>query len=193
MDGDRTTAVLPMVLHHDYRHGSAADLSGHGAAGTVLGASFDREGLRFDGRHSRVVVPPSLHLVSVSSLRVSVSARLDGLGQRANLVEGYLAFALFAHADGSIQGGTYDGTGWHAVRTAAGAVHPGSWYELTLLCTGMVGTALYIGGECCAWAPRRSVRLNPVSWPFGLNVGAWPDADQFVLPGHVRELRIWAK
>ena len=188
-------AVMSLVLHHDYRRADALDRSGHASHGHVVDASWERttgnEGLRLDGRTGRVVVLPSPSTSRMRGVRVSTRVRLDELRERSNLVEGYLSFALMVHGDGSIQGSTYDGTGWLSVRTPPGLVAAGVWSDLSLISQPWLGATLYLDGEVVARAHRAHTRLNPVSWPFGLNIGGWPDADLFMLRGLISEVLIW--
>lgn len=191
----RNRGVLPLVLHHDYRRGDATDLSGRGNHGIVVDADVDpstgRDGLALDGRTSRVIVPPAESMARTTRLRVTVTARLDELRERSNLVEGYLSFALLVHGDGSIQGGTYDGSRWLSVRSGSSLVRRRVWNEITLVCQPWFASSLYVNGVLTAWDRRRQAEINPIDWPFGTNVGAWPDADAFMLKGNIRELYVW--
>lgn len=187
---------MHLVLHHDYSQGDATDHSGHGNHGTALSPNYreveGRRGLTLDGSRSRVTVPPSRDLTGITGLRVSVTALLRTVSERNDLVEGYLSFALLVHGDGSVQGGTYNGSTWITTRSDPGLVREGKWHQVTYLYRTWLGSTIYVDDHLVAWDPRADV-LNSVSWPFGVSVGAWPDADRFMLNGTVGELLIWTE
>lgn len=195
MTGAPPSAVLPLVLHHDYRRGDAEDLSGRGGHGVVIGGRFTTEpdgtSLRLDGRTGRVVVRPFLGLPRLRGLRVTVRICLDELPERTHLVEGFLCFAVLVHGDGSVQGGVYDGSGWMTVRSPPGQVVVGRWCEVTYLCRSWLGSSLHVDGARVGGDARAPSVLSPVSWPFGISVGGWPDDDAFMVRGRVQEVRVW--
>lgn len=192
---DHVAAVMTLAMHHDYRQGHAVDLSGFGNHGAIVGAPFSVEGnetgLMLDGQVSRVVVRPSPALGAMGGLRVTVQARLDELTERSNLVEGFLSFALLVHGDRAIQGSVYDGETWITARSAPGAVTEGRGFECTYSCRSRFGSHLYLDGALVGWDRRAPVAINPVSWPFGLNIGGWPDADAFMFKGRLSVVRLW--
>jgi hypothetical protein len=185
-----------LVLHHSYAGGNALDCSGMGHGGSIVGARFvgdDRGGggLEFDGRHDRVVVTPSPFLRHITVLRVSITVRLRTLAARSNLVEGFLSFALFVHEDGSVQGGVYARSHWLTVRSEPGCVTPGRWATVSYVHSPADGSLLYVGRQLVGHDRQHLGTIGPVSWPFGLNIGAWPDSDAFMLSGRVSDLRLW--
>jgi hypothetical protein len=186
---------LRLVLHHDYTTATAEDLSGHGNDGALVGGEFvdpgeGSGGIELDGLNDRIVVRPSGSLAHLSALRVDVNVLLHSLGERRDLVEGYLSFAVFVHDDGSVQGGVYDRSGWLTIRSAAGCVEPGRWVRVSYACDPELGSHLYVDGVLVQYDGRVPTAFGDVSWPFGLNVGAWPDADLFMLRGRVADVMV---
>ena len=184
-----------LILHHSYADGNALDYSGTGHGGSIVGARFvgDNGGvcLEFDGRDDRVVVTPSPFLRHITALRVSITARLYTLAARSNLVEGFLSFALFVHEDGSVQGGVYARSHWLTVRSKQRCVIPGRWVTVSYVHSSADGSLLYVDRQLVGHDRRHLGTIGPVSWPFGLNIGAWPDKDAFMLSGRVRDVRLW--
>jgi hypothetical protein len=43
-----------------------------------------------------------------------------------------------------------------------------------------------VAEECAPYGPVRAAQ-----WPYGVSVGAWPDADKRVLSGRLDGLRLW--
>jgi hypothetical protein len=192
----RAGGAMRHVLHHDYRRGDAADVSGQGNHGSVVDATFGdakgHAGVLLDGVTSRVVVPPSNDLTELTGLRVSITVQLTTLVERSDLVEGYLSFALLVHGDGSVQGGTYNGSTWIATRSRPGVIRVQRWHEVTYLCRPWLGSLIYVDGELVSGDARGDV-INRVSWPFGVSIGAWPDADRFMLHGCIGDVLIWTE
>ncbi len=184
-------------MHHDYTTATAEDLSAHRNDGAVVGGTFvhqgedGRGGIQLDGLNDRIVVRPSATLAHISGLRVDVNVLLHSLGERRNLVEGYLSFAVIVHEDGAVQGGVYDRSRWLTIRSSAGCVASGRWVQVTYACDPELGSHLYVDGVLVAYDGRVPAAFGDVSWPFGLNVGAWPDADLFMLGGRVADVRVW--
>jgi hypothetical protein len=183
-----------LVVHHDYASGSTADLSGHGNHGYRSAADdvmADRDLATFDGRSTRVVVLPSNTLADLRGVRMRVRMRLDRLGDRRTIIEGYLAFAFVVDPDGALAGGVYTAYRWDEVRTPAAAVPLGRWVDVEFVYDGRDTASLSLDGTPVAsrYVPLGTV--GSVEWPYGLNVGAWPDRDLRVFDGSIAEVRLW--
>src|SRR4051794_41098373 len=119
--------MYELVVHHDYAAGSTTDLSGHGNDGHRISADDNGDITRFDGYTSRVVVFPSATLADLRGVCGRVRLRLDRLGDRRTIVEGYLAFAFIVDPDGSLAASVYTDHRWEEVRTPPGAIPLGRW------------------------------------------------------------------
>ncbi|MFD8005636.1 LamG-like jellyroll fold domain-containing protein [Streptomyces mirabilis] len=188
--------MLELILHHRYRDGRMDDLSGHGnhgygALGTADGPEEADSALLFDGAGSRIFVPPSPSLRRSGAVRASLTFRTDGLRHRQTLIEGYLSFAFFIEGDGSLGVGLYRSTEWSGVRSEPRTVPAGDWVTASFCYDGLDTCALYLDGRLVGSVHQRLGPAQPVSWPFGLSIGAWPDADQRVFSGRLAEVRLW--
>lgn len=191
---------LPMrlVLHHRYgAHDQAVDLSGHGNDGRVLGACpaqpgvpITPPGLRFDGHTTRVVVPPSESLRCLGALRVDARLLLEPGKHRRTIVEGFLAFSFFVEPNGALGGTVYTGQHWYGAYSEPGLVPDGQVVELGFLYDGEVTSLVQIGGRTVAVSQRPLGPVRTVEWPFGLNVGGWPDGDRRMFRGIMSELKV---
>jgi hypothetical protein len=190
---------LHLVLHHTFDGGEARDLSGHANHGDIIGARSatgrtpGSTALLFDGVDDRVVVPASSTLADVGGICVAAWIRLDGTGRKRTVVEGYLSFALTIERDGSLSGFMYTGERWHDFASAPGAVTAGTWHELRYLYDGRDTSVLSVDDRIVARDLSPLGPIHGVSPPFGLNIGAWPDADLRVFAGLIDEVRIWAE
>ncbi|MGW3248838.1 LamG-like jellyroll fold domain-containing protein [Streptomyces sp. NPDC001070] len=190
------TGLFELVLHHRYSDPGAQDLSGHGnhGYGDVLRVA-ESDGTPgaavFDGLHDRIFVPPSAALARCGGIRVDVVVRLDELGHRRTLVEGYLSFAVHVEGDGSLGAAVYRYLEWYGIQSRKSLVPVGSWLAITFTYTDDGAMTLSLNGELVAEGYRRLGPANGIAWPFGLSVGAWPDADQRVLKGQLAELKLW--
>ena len=186
-----------LVVHHRYTEG-ATDLSGYGNHGHRLpsgpgntGGAAVADGFAFDGLHSRVVVFPAPSLQELGGVRVRARVRVDRLGDRRTIVEGYLAFVLSVEPDGALAGGIYSGDQWHSMVSSPATVPLGRWIDVAFTFDGRDTASLSMDGVVLA---SRCAPLGPIGsieWPFGLNVGAWPDQDLRVLDGRIAELWVW--
>jgi len=181
---------LDLVVHHRYTDGTPADLSGHGNDGHRLGAAPGGVDV-FDGATTRVVVFPSPALQPLGAVQVRARVMVEELGDRRTIVEGYLAFALGVEANGALAAGVLSAGRWHSVTSAPGAVPVGEEVDVGFLYDGRDTALLTIDG---AVVGSSYVPLGPVAgvqWPYGLNIGAWPDADLRVFKGRIAEVRLW--
>jgi len=183
-----------LVVHHCYTSGSAADLSGyanHGypSSAEVLPAADG--GLVLDGRSSRVVAFPSASLTDLRSLRVRARVTVDELGDRRTVAEGYLAFSFSVEPDASLAGAVYTGARWHGVRSAPGTVPTERWVDVAFSYDGQDTLSLAVDGRLVGtrFAPIGAV--DSIHWPYGLNIGAWPDQDLRVFSGRMAKLWLW--
>jgi hypothetical protein len=165
-----------LVLRHRYRHG-LADESGHGNDGYRSGP--------------RVFVPPSPSLTRAGAFRVRVAATARELGQRRTLVEGYLSFALFVERDGSLGAGVLDRGGWTGLHSAPETVAVDAALEIVFdWCRdGVLG--LWLDDRVVAQGMSAPNGAHGLSWPFGLSIGAWPDADLRTWQGSIDEVVVW--
>jgi hypothetical protein len=193
---------LTLVLHHRYGYGARAiDLSGHDNHGQVVRASepasaveqrvADGHGLRFDGVATRVVVPPSPSLESLGAVRVDVRLLLEAGGHRRTIVEGFLAISFFVEPDGRLAGTTYTGHHWYGAYSNAPVVPTDHSVDLSFVYDGLTTSILRVDGRIVAVTERPIGPVSGVAWPFGLNIGGWPDADRRMFQGVIYELKIW--
>ena len=182
-----------LVVHHRYTEG-ATDLSGQGNHGHRLPSrpdGGDADGFAFDGRHSRVVVFPAPSLQELGGVRVRARVRVDRLGDRRTIVEGYLAFVLSVEPDGALAGGIYSGDQWHTLVSPPATIPLGRWIDVAFTFDGRDTASLSVDGVVVASRCAPLGRVGSIEWPFGLNVGAWPDQDLRVLDGRIAELWLW--
>jgi hypothetical protein len=157
----------------------------------VEGREAGSRAMGFDGRSSRIVVPPAPELSRLGGLRISCRLTVDQVVGRHTIIEGYLAFALFIDADRSMAGTFYDGFEWGGVHTAAAAVPVGQWVDVDFLYDGVDTCTLRIDGELHAAEYNPFGDVPGVQWPYGISVGAWPDADKRVFDGRMEALAMW--
>ena len=183
-------------MHHRYRAGTATDLSGHGNDGHRIAprpgdGSAGQDPSVFDGVATRVVVPPAPSLDALGAVRVRARVLVEELGDRRTIAEGYLAFAFGVEADGALAGSVLTGFQWDGVTSAPGAVPLGRWVELAFTYDGRDTALLSVDGEVVAARHLPLGRVAGVRWPYGLNVGAWPDGDLRVFKGRIAEVWLW--
>ena len=146
---------------------------------------------RFDGQCSRVVVFPSATLSALAGIWVRVRMRLDRLGDRRTIVEAYLAFAFVVESDGALAASVYTGGDqWDSVATATGVVPLGQWVDAGFVWDGRDTVSLKLGGQVVAARYLPHAAVPAVAWPYGLNVGAWPDRDLRVFDGAIAEVQL---
>jgi hypothetical protein len=182
-----------LVLWHRYAERGGHDLSGAGNHGyrVLAERATGDDWSRFRTGADRILVAPSQELHASGGHLVHVSGRIGQLGERNVIVEGYLAYSLFVEADGTLSAGIFLCGRWLGVASRPGLVRAGQPFDITLLCSddGLVqlvhdGTLL-VRRRHSLGAPRG------VSWPYGLSVGAWPDAGLRVFDGVIDELAWW--
>lgn len=184
--------AFELVLRHDYTTGAAADDSGFGNHGHTFGEpAFGPEGLAFDGRRTRVSVLPSPSLIRASGIRVSARMRVDELGERRTIIEGYLAFAVVVEEDGALNGGVYTAERWDGAASAAGIVPLGRWVEVTFLYDGRDTAMLWLDGVAVGSRLLPMGPMGAVAWPYGVSIGAWPDQDLRVFSGAISRVELW--
>ncbi len=186
--------LFELVLHHRYASRDARDLSGHGNHGYGALRCDDGNGggsVLFDGVRDRIFVPPSKTLSRPGGIRAELVVSLDELGHRRTLIEGYLSFAVYVEPDGSLGASVYRYLNWYGVRSPPGLVPLGTWVTITFTYTDDGILALLLNGDLVAEAYRMLGPANGIDWPFGLSIGAWPDADRRLLKGRVTEVKLW--
>lgn len=188
--GDRGIG-FDLVVHHRYAAGTA-DLSGHGNNGHRIPAGAPTaDATVFDGNSTRVVVFPSASLSELGGVRVRATISVEELGDRRTIVEGYLAFSLSVEPDGALNGGVYTGMNWHVLVTPAGTVPLHRSLDVGFVYDGCDTSMLSIDGAVVA---TRYAPLGPVGgveWPYGLNIGAFPDGNLRVFKGTIGEVWLW--
>ena len=189
--------LFELVLYHDYRTGEAKDLSGHQNHGRVENAIFS-EGrkagelaLSFNGMNSRVIVPPSKSLADLGSLRVDALVWLDDLDRRHNIMEGFLAFAFIIEENGKVEAKVYNGKRWDGVTTPPHTMPIKEWIEVTFIYDGLDTGAIYLNNVLAATKYWELGHVHGVEWPFGISIGAWPDADSFIFNGKMEQIKLW--
>ena len=186
-----------LVVHHRYQSGTAVDLSGYandGHATTHISAesdSVEADGMLFDGHATRVVVFPSPSLRNLGGIRARARVRVDDLGDRRTIMEGYLSFSLSVEPDGSLRGSIYTGLEWHLVQTSPGSIEERRWSDVEFVYNGRDSATLSVNDRLAAARYAHLGRLSDVEWPYGLNVGAWPDENARAFSGHIAELWLW--
>lgn len=178
-----------LVVHHRYTEGTTADLSGYGHVGSRLPP--DHDVTAFDGHSTRVVVFPTTSLEALGAVRVRARIFVERLGDRRTIVEGYLAFAFAVEADGALAGSVLTGFRWDGVTSAPGTVPVGRWVDVAFVYDGRDTTVLTVDGETVATRYLPLGRVGGVQWPYGLNIGAWPDGDLRVFHGKIGEVWVW--
>jgi hypothetical protein len=189
--------MLRVVLHHTYRNGRAADVSGHGNHGvpiaTTAGSGAFASALHFAGGASEVRVSPSPTLSELNAIRAVVRFRLDapGLGQRQNLMEGHLAFALYLHPKAELKGTILDASGaWRGATSAAYLIGPDEWHTAEVRHDGYSTLEILLDGTVVGAAydvqgPVRSVG------PHGVSLGHWPERDpRYTLRGWIDDAKL---
>jgi hypothetical protein len=158
----------------------------------VQGRTPATTAMSFDGRRSRVVVFPSPELGRLGGIRVSCWVWVAGVRDRHTIIEGYLAFALFIEANGSLGGTVYDGFDWGGVLSEPGAVPLRRWVKIVFTYDGIDTCTLHLDGKLCAAEFSPLGLVQGVVWPYGISVGAWPDGDKRVFDGRIEELTLWS-
>jgi hypothetical protein len=193
-DAARPVPKFELVVHHDYASGSTADLTGHENHGYRVAKGDDAESAdraTFDGRSTRVVVFPSMTLTRLRGIRIRARVWLERLGDRRTIMEGYLAFAFVVDPDGALAAGVYTDSRWDEVRTPPGAVPLRRWVDVGFVYDGRDTAVLFLDGQVAASRYVPLGRVGSVEWPYGLNIGAWPDRDLRVFDGKIAEVWLW--
>jgi hypothetical protein len=180
---------LDLVVHHRYTDGTAADLSGYGNDGHAFESRADLSA--FDGQSTRLVVFPAPSLDALGAVRARARILVEELGDRRTIVEGYLAFAFGVEADGALAASVLTAHRWDGVRSAPGAVPLNRWIDVACTYDGRDTSLLTVDGAVVATRCLPLGRVAGVQWPYGLNVGAWPDGNLRVFKGRIAELWLW--
>jgi hypothetical protein len=151
----------------------------------------DAPAMGFDGNRSRIIVLPSDSLAELDGIRITTWLWVDEVVGRHTIIEGYLAFAMFIDADRSFGGTIYNGFNWGGVFTEPGAITLRQWHKLSFTYDGVDTAMLHIDDVRRAEEYSPLGRVSGVRWPYGINVGAWPDADKRVLHGRIQDLTLW--
>lgn len=113
------------------------------------------------------------------------------MGQRRNILEGYLSFSLYVDPDGALCASAYNGLRWPHLRSAPNAIPLQQWICVTYIYDGINTSVLYLNNTLLAQKYSYLRKMQGIQWPFGLNVGAWPDADSYMFKGMIAEVKIW--
>jgi len=188
-----------MELALDLRQGTSGpvDVSGHGGAvravhvRAVEGPTAHGPAMEFDGRRSRIAVLPSPTLDEIEGVRVTARIWIDTLMGRHTVLEAYLAFALFIEADGSVGATVYSGTDWGGLRSDPGVVPLRRWVDMEYSYDGIDTSEIHLDGALQAQEYSSFGPVRGVQWPYGVSVGAWPDADKRMFQGRMDAVRLW--
>lgn len=183
--------TFELVLHHRYTSGTCADHSGYANHGYPSAGTPGPDGMAFDGRTTRVVVFPARSLATLGGFRIRARVRLDELADRRTVMEGYLAFHFSVDPEGSLVGSFLAGQEWHLITSPPGAVGTGRWVDLGFVYDGRDHMALSVDGRTVAVRHANLGRVGGIEWPYGLNIGAWPDEAARVFSGQMAEIWLW--
>jgi hypothetical protein len=137
------------------------------------------------------VVFPSASLAALRGIRARARIFLDNLGDRRTIMEGYLAFSFSAEPDGALAGSIYTGFQWHEVRTPPSTVPLHRWIDVCYVYDGKDSQILSLNNQIVAARHTNLGSVGGIEWPYGLNIGAWPDDAARVLSGRVAEVWLW--
>lgn len=188
--------MFKLILH--YKYGQAKDLSGndnHGHLCTpelVEGRNPEVKAFYFNGIDTRIEVLPSATLSNLRGLRATAWLWVEELGQRRNIMEGFLSFAFCIEADRSLRGAIYNGSTWQPIwRSYPNTIPLQEWVYVKYIYDGIDTSVLYVNDKLVASQYGYFGKVQVVQWPFGLNIGAWPDKDRFVFKGKIDEVKLW--
>jgi len=183
-----------LVVRHRYASGSAFDLSRCGNHGRPEAASWVEGGLRCDGRHARVVVPPSPTLTRLGSIRMQLSFVHHPVRAiyRQNLIEGHLSFAVYITEDQALEATIFDASGrWVALTSPPGVVIKDRWHTGQLVHDGAGQALLALDGDVLAQGRGLPGSVGGIQ-DFGLSVGRWPNPEpRDAFEGVIGEVRLW--
>jgi hypothetical protein len=187
--------VQRVVLHHTYIGGSTFDVSGMGNHGHPVdvspGSGPTSGSYAFAASTSGISVETSPSLQNLRSIRIRMKFRTPAWdNQRRNLMEGYLSFAFFLGASGTLEGTIVDAAGNWSGLSAGGVIAPGQWHEVEMVHDGISRMALRVDGQLVAARDDVVGQVRAVG-PLGLTIGRWPDANEYVYKGHIGELQLW--
>lgn len=182
-----------LVVYHKYTSGNCDDLSGNGNHGHATAVRRSPDGIMFDGHSMRVVVFPSSSLASLGGIRARARIWVDELGDRRTIMEGYLAFSFSAEPDGALAGSIYTGMEWHGISTPPAVVPLHRWVDVSYSYNGTDFAALSVDGRIVAAQHANLGSIGGIEWPYGLNIGAWPDDATRVFSGQMAEVWLWRR
>ncbi|MGB5636335.1 MAG: LamG-like jellyroll fold domain-containing protein [Waterburya sp.] len=182
--------MFKLILHHNYQGEKIIDLSGNGNHGhhsplrLVEGRSLVTKAFYFNGIDDRIVVFPSESLINLYAIRATIWIWVEELGHRRNIMEGFLSFSFSIEADGSLRGSIYDGSIWKPIwKSDPNAIPLQEWVHIKYIYDGIDTSVLYVNDKLVASKYGYFGKVRRIQWPFGLNIGAWPDADKFIFKG----------
>jgi hypothetical protein len=188
---------LELVIHHRYDNLSGqTDLSGHGNHGYLVSPVTNSteqtaKALLLDGTTSRVIVRPSPSLRNLGAILVTAEILVDEQVHRRTLIEGFLAFSVVIEGDGSLSAFVYTGEQWFGVESQPGEIPLNKWVKAGFYYDGLSTFVLTLDGKMIAERELAVGSILSVEWPFGLNIGGWPDTDSRMFKGKIRELKLW--
>jgi hypothetical protein len=139
----------------------------------------------------RILVTPSPTLTRSGDIRADLTVKLDALGHRRTLIEGYLSFAFGVEGNGALGASVYRALDWTGVQSRPGLVPLETWITVTFLYTEDGTMLLSMNGTTVAESYQELGKASGLGWPFGLNIGAWPDGDQRMWQGCIEEVMLW--
>lgn len=182
-----------LVLRHRYRDCAGRDLSGHRNHGYRVLAEDPPpvDWSSFGEAAARVYVAPSKELSVDGGSLIHVGARSDRLSERNVIIEGYLSFSIYVQAGGVLAAGVMVSGVWLELASPPGAITPGEPFEVALLHSDAGRLQLILNGSSVACRRHGLGRPRGISWPYGLTVGAWPDADLRRFYGAIEHVAWW--
>jgi hypothetical protein len=190
--------MFKLILHYNCQEEKIVDLSGNANHGhysssrLVEARSLGRKSLYFNGINDRVVVLPSESLMELSAIRATAWLWVEELGQRRNIIEGFLSFAFFIEADGSLRGSIYDGSIWKPIlKSKPNTIPLQEWVHILYVYDGIDTSLIYVNNKLIVSNYSYYGKVQSVQWPFGLSIGAWPDADKFMFKGKIGGIKLW--
>jgi hypothetical protein len=144
-----------------------------------------------------VIIRRSESLRRMDAVRVTARVYpepLGGGGQRMNIVEGQLSFALFTNPNLSLSCTFLDPAGnWVGATSAPNAIQPFRWSEVEFRYDGVSVMEQFINGAMTA--ARYDLR-GPVRGigPNGIYVGQWPEpTNRYAFRGYITDVEVWRR
>lgn len=200
LDHDFTTALPSVDLSPFHHHGQVVQLV-HDVSGRAVGSGA----FGFHHPDSAVRIAPTAAWQAPGALAIEAWIKLSHTSHRRNIVEGDGSFALFAAADGTLEGGVralVDGApapAWHSV--SSGAHSPSGvaervpidrWCKVLFHHDGVTRARLFIDDRLVA--SRGDYRSGvPSVGGAGVVIGNWTLSSQYAFTGAIDRVRVWKR